>query len=247
MNILDKNQVLIQNFQRFSVNEDKIVAYGIGSVDILATNTNNLWTHIGSDYDNLIGSILSVDVNNQSNLDLDTIHNSLSKKMRNEASWYVKVDISSASDFVQELENKSIVCLQKDSSESSQINYIRTTLIESWLRSPILSFLSDERDSLKKLNSIYNQYPLIKLHFDSYILAILPIYKQVVASQKVSSELAQTRQDNFLFNLEFLKQSSVKNARQNLSNTPSISAEKIDALMNKQLSSLNDLLLILNS
>ena len=246
MNIIDRNQQIINNFQRFSVNEDKIMAYGHEGITKLAEFNGSTWQHFASDYDNLVGSILSVDVHNQSSIDLDQVEKELLDKIKDHALLYLKADFETVAEFCLELESKSITALQQDSMESELISGYLNNLVDPWLASPVIFFFSDYQEKLKKMKTLLNGYSRLKLIFDNYLKTILPVYKMVISSEQANSASAQDKQQRFITNLELLKKATIQECRSNLTENPVITPDKLNTLFTKDLTSIDEVFTALN-
>lgn len=249
MNYSDKIKNLTQSFQRFTSNENQLLALSGEGIALLAQRKEGIWYHQASDYDDIVGisSVLDVDVNKKSQFDTDAVLKELLEAMKKSAYEDMQIDFETSSEFcVKKIEPASVAVLKQDSDEMAVIQSILSEIINRWLAAPIARFFPDLMEKYKSLRTLFFNYLEIKQNFDDYVNAIFPLYKQVVLSQKVESQEAQNRQQTFISNLDYLKNMTVKEARQNINQKPKISEEKINQLMAKKCDSLSEVLSILN-
>lgn len=254
MDFSQKIRHIQQTFNRFmAVDESKLLVLTTENEEVLlAKKENNVWRHIPSDYDSIphFTGILEVDVNNQENIDLPSIAQDLMDKLKKSMQADLELDFQIVSEYcLTKVENKPITVLKSDSDEMAVINSMLKEIINPWLASPCILF--GEFEELKRkyelLKTLVLDYLEIKVNFDDYLEAILPVYKQVLFSQKVDAPVALQRQECFLENLEFLKQMTVKEARANINQVPNITKEKLEILFNKKMENLEAVLQVLNS
>lgn len=250
MNYSEKIKNITQSFQRFTSNENQLLALSGEEITLLAQKKEGIWYHQASDYDDILGisSVLEVDVNKKHAFDTDAVLKELLEAIKKSAYEDMKIDFETSSEFcVKKIEPASVAVLKQDSDEMAVIQSILNDIINRWLAAPIARFFPDLMEKYKSLRTLFYNYLEIKKNFDDYVNSIFPLYKQVVLSQKVEGPEAQVRQSNFIFNLDYLKNMTVKEARQNINQKPKITEAKINQLMGQKYNSLSEVLNILNA
>ena len=248
MTTIQQNQQLIQGFERVLNSDDLIsLATHSGLIKLAKySHEDGCWKKIETEFDSILGSILDVDVHNQTQIDQDSINNDILKKIQSEASWMLKADFSSVIDSLKELEEVPIASLKKDEAEYDKVKFWKEEVIEPWLAAPVIYFFPDDQEKMKKALKIIENYTDIKLYFDSYVNKILPTYRSLINDEKMKNELSEDKKQNFIENMEYLKTLKVKEARKYLKEQAEITMEKIYILFKNKVNSSEELIELLN-
>jgi hypothetical protein len=248
MTTIERNQLLIQDFERILQSEDLIsLATHSGLIKLAKySNDEGCWKTIQSEYDSILGSILDVDVNNQQSIDVEVINKEILEKIKHEASWMIKADFETVIDGLKEIEEAPIASLKKDEAEYGKIRFWQEEIVEPWLAAPVIFYFQDYQEKMKKASQIIENYTDIKLYFDSYVNKILPTYRSLLSNDSMKGELSDEKKQNFIENMEYLKKLKVKEARKYLKEQAEITMDKIYILFKNKVSSSEELIELLN-